>query len=32
MPAMITRDKLVVQQDCLCHLVQDYLPNRQTEI
>ena len=27
MPAMITRDKLVIQQDCLCHLLQDYLPN-----
>jgi len=26
MPAMITRDKLVVRQDCLCHLLQDYLP------
>ncbi len=26
MPAMITRDKLVVKQDCLCHLMQDYLP------
>jgi succinylglutamate desuccinylase len=25
MPAMITRDRLVVQQDCLCHLLQDYL-------
>jgi len=25
MPAMITRDKLVVRQDCLCHLLQDYL-------
>jgi len=22
---MITRDKLVVRQDCLCHLLQDYL-------
>jgi succinylglutamate desuccinylase len=27
MPAMITRDKLVIQQDCLCHLLQDYLPH-----
>ncbi len=27
MPAMITRDKLVVRQDCLCHLLQDYLPH-----
>ena len=27
MPAMITRDKLVIQQDCLCHLLQDYLPD-----
>jgi len=26
MPAMITRDKLVIQQDCWCHLLQDYLP------
>ena len=26
MPAMITRDQLVVRQDCLCHLVQDFLP------
>ncbi len=25
MPAMITRDKLIVRQDCLCHLLQDYL-------
>lgn len=25
MPAMITRDKMVVRQDCLCHLLQDYL-------
>ena len=25
MPAMITRDKLVVRQDCLCHLLQDYI-------
>ena len=25
MPAMLTRDKLVVRQDCLCHLLQDYL-------
>ena len=32
MPAMITRDKLVIQQDCLCHLVQDYLPHHETEI
>ena len=31
MPAMITRDKLVVQQDCLCHLLQDYLPLHQAE-
>ena len=27
MPAMITRDKLVVRQDCLCLLLQDYLPH-----
>jgi hypothetical protein len=27
MPAMITRDKLVIRQDCLCHLLQDYLPH-----
>ncbi len=27
MPAMITRDKLVIQQDCFCHLLQDYLPH-----
>ena len=27
MPAMLTRDKLVVRQDCLCHLLQDYLPH-----
>ena len=26
MPAMFTRDQLVVRQDCLCHLLQDYLP------
>jgi hypothetical protein len=32
MPAMITRDKLVIQQDCLCHLVQDYLPHHEPEI
>jgi succinylglutamate desuccinylase len=25
MPAMLTRDKLVVRQDCLCHLLQDYI-------
>jgi len=25
MPAMITRDRLVIRQDCLCHLLQDYL-------
>ena len=25
MPAMLTRDKLVIRQDCLCHLMQDYL-------
>ena len=25
MPAMITYDKLVVRQDCLCYLLQDYL-------
>lgn len=29
MPAMITRDKLVVRQDCLCHLLQDYLPHEE---
>ena len=27
MPAMITRDKLVIQQDYFCHLLQDYLPH-----
>ena len=32
MPAMITQDKLVVRQDCLCHLLQDYLPYHDTEI
>jgi len=32
MPAMITRDKLVIQQDCLCHLLQDYLPHHEIEI
>ena len=32
MPAMITRDKLVVQQDCLCHLLQDYLPHHEIEL
>ena len=26
MPAMITQDKLVARQDCLCHLLQDFLP------
>ena len=31
MPAMITRDKLVIQQDCLCHLLQDYLPGHLNE-
>ncbi len=31
MPAMITRDKLVVRQDCLCHLMQDYLPLHEAE-
>jgi hypothetical protein len=25
MPAMLTRDKLVIRQDCLCHLMQDYI-------
>ena len=25
MPAMITRDRMVIRQDCLCHLLQDYL-------
>ena len=25
MPAMITHDKLIVRQDCLCYLLQDYL-------
>ena len=29
MPAMITRDKLVIQQDCWCHLLQDYLPHHE---
>ena len=32
MPAMITRDKLVIQQDCLCHLLQDYLPHHDVEL
>lgn len=32
MPAMITRDKLVIQQDCLCHLLQDYLPHHEPDI
>ena len=32
MPAMITRDKLVIQQDCLCHLLQDYLPTHDVEL
>ena len=32
MPAMITQDKLVVRQDCLCHLLQDYLPYHETEL
>ena len=32
MPAMITRDKLVIEQDCLCHLLQDYLPNHEVEL
>jgi hypothetical protein len=31
MPAMITRDELVIQQDCLCHLLQDYLPYHEVE-
>lgn len=31
MPAMITRDKLVARQDCLCHLLQDYLPHHEPE-
>ena len=31
MPAMITRDKLVIQQDCLCHLLQDFLPHHDME-
>ena len=29
MPAMITHDKLVVRQDCLCHLLQDYLAHEE---
>ena len=29
MPAMITRDQLVVRQDCLCHLLQDYLAHEE---
>jgi succinylglutamate desuccinylase len=29
MPAMITRDKMVVRQDCLCHLLQDYLQHEE---
>ncbi len=29
MPAMITRDKLVIRQDCLCHLLQDYLAHEE---
>ena len=32
MPAMITRDKLVVRQDCLCHLLQDFLPYHETDL
>ncbi|MDJ0777224.1 MAG: M14 family metallopeptidase [Gammaproteobacteria bacterium] len=32
MPAMITRDQLVIRQDCLCHLLQDYLPYHDTEL
>ncbi len=32
MPAMITRDKLVVRQDCLCHLMQDFLPTHEAEL
>jgi hypothetical protein len=32
MPAMITRDELVIQQDCLCHLLQDYLPYHEIEL
>lgn len=32
MPAMITRDKLVIQQDCLCHLLQDYLPHHDSGV
>ena len=31
MPAMITRDRLVISQDCLCHLLQDYL-HREVEL
>jgi alkylation response protein AidB-like acyl-CoA dehydrogenase len=31
MPAMITRDQLVMRQDCLCHLLQDYLPYHEPE-
>lgn len=32
MPAMITRDQLVIRQDCLCHLLQDYLPLHDVEL
>jgi len=32
MPAMITRDTLVIQQDCLCHLLQDYLPYHEIDL
>ena len=29
MPAMITRDRMVIRQDCLCHLMQDYLAHQE---
>ena len=32
MPAMITRDQLVIRQDCFCHLLQDYLPHHDSEL
>jgi len=32
MPAMITRDELVIEQDCLCHLLQDYLPYHEVDL
>ena len=32
MPAMITQDRLVVRQDCLCHLLQDFLPYHEPDL